>query len=78
MLKVDLEQAKRDIELLLRKAEAGEDILILRADRPVARLTGASGDDARKQEAIRRLRSFASGRRLGDIPIEELRREGRR
>lgn len=78
MLKVDLEQAKRDIEDLLRKAEEGEDILILRADRPIARLTGTAGKGERKKEAIGRLRNFAEGRRLGSLSIKELREAGRR
>lgn len=78
MLKVDLEQAKRDIEELLRKAEEGEDILILGAERPVARLTAAADKARRKQDAIRQLRTFADGRCLGDLSIKALREEGRR
>jgi len=78
MLTVDVEQAKRQIDLLLQKAEQGEDVLIVRADRPVARLIAARSSEVERHEAIRRLRSFAAGRRLDGLTLRDLREEGRR
>jgi prevent-host-death family protein len=40
MLVVNIRQAKSDLAELVRKAAAGEEIVIVRGNRPVARLVG--------------------------------------
>ncbi|WP_216915010.1 MULTISPECIES: type II toxin-antitoxin system prevent-host-death family antitoxin [unclassified Synechococcus] len=72
-------EAKTHLSSLLEEVSAGEEILITRHGKPLARLVpvNAHGRE-RRIEAIERLRSFATGRRLNGLSIHELRDEGRR
>ncbi|MCP9797561.1 MULTISPECIES: type II toxin-antitoxin system Phd/YefM family antitoxin [unclassified Cyanobium] len=72
-------EAKTHLSSLLEEVAGGEEILITRHGNPLARLVpvNAHGRE-RRIEAIERLRSFATGRRLNGPSIQELRDEGRR
>lgn len=72
-------EAKTHLSSLLEEVAGGEEILITRHGRPLARLVpvNAHGRE-RRIEAIERLRDFATGRRLNGLSIQELRDDGRR
>lgn len=72
-------EAKTHLSSLLEDVAGGEEILITRHGRPLARLVpvNAHGRE-RRIEAIERLRSFATGRRFNGLSIHALRDEGRR
>ena len=72
--------AKTHLPELLRRAEAGERITITRHGKPVARLVPYRDDDAvSAEQAVRALREFRVGRRLGDdLTVRALIDEGRR
>ena len=72
-------EAKTHLSSLLEEVAGGEEILITRHCKPLARLVPvASGGRERRLEAIAHLRSFAMGRRLNGLSIRELRDEGHR
>jgi prevent-host-death family protein len=72
-------EAKTHLSNLLEQVAAGEEILITRHGKPLARLVPVeSGVRERRFEAIERLRSFATGRCLNGLSIRELREEGHR
>lgn len=80
MLTVGAFEAKTRLAALLDAVERGEEVVITRHGKPVARLTGV--DDtarrARAEEAVRHLRELRKGLTLGGITVQELRDEGRR
>ncbi len=82
MKQVGAFEAKNTFGSLLDRVEAGEEILITRHGRPVARLTSAPVIDvAKAQAAAERIRERAAGRRAGPFDWEEwkaYRDEGRR
>jgi len=72
-------EAKTHLSRLLEEVEHGEDVLITRHGRAVARLVAAEpSPSAARREALERLRMFRSGKRLQGVTIQELRDEGRR
>jgi len=72
-------EAKTHLSSLLEKVARGEEILITRHGKPLARLVPvASSGRERRLEAISHLRSFADGRHLNGLSICALRDEGRR
>ncbi|MEA5442339.1 type II toxin-antitoxin system prevent-host-death family antitoxin [Cyanobium gracile] len=72
-------EAKTHLSSLLEEVAGGEEILITRHGRPLARLVPVASDGREQRlEAIARLSSFATGRRLNGLSIGELRDEGRR
>lgn len=72
-------EAKTHLSSLLEEVAGGEEILITRHGRPLARLVPVNSNGReRRIEAIARLRSFAAGRRLNGLSVQELRDEGRR
>ncbi len=72
-------EAKTHLSSLLEEVAGGEEILITRHGKPLARLVPIDSDGReRRLEAIDRLRSFANGRRLNGLSIRELRDDGRR
>jgi prevent-host-death family protein len=72
-------EAKTHLSALLEQVERGEEITITRHGRAVARLVpvGAISHD-RLARTVARLKSFRRGRRLGDLAVKDLIREGRR
>lgn len=72
-------EAKTHLAQLLEHVQQGEEVLITRHGRPVARLVPSGDAPAISREAaLARLSEFRRGRRLGDLRIEDLRDEGRR
>ena len=78
MITVGAFEAKTHLSSLLDRVAAGEEVLITKHGRAVARLIGA-GDAAREDvnAAIARLRALRTGTRLG-MDWKTLRDEGRR
>jgi prevent-host-death family protein len=72
-------EAKTHLAQLLEHVQQGEEVLITRHGRPVARLVPSGDAQAISREAsLARLSEFRRGRRLGDLRLEDLRDEGRR
>ena len=70
--------AKEQLSALLERAARGEEIVITKHGRPMARLVSAQVHDReRGREAVERLKELRKGTTLGDIPWRELRDEGR-
>ncbi|MGH7121185.1 MAG: type II toxin-antitoxin system prevent-host-death family antitoxin [Acetobacteraceae bacterium] len=67
-------------DALLDRVEAGEDILITRRGKVVARLTspGVAVDRERARGAVSRIRARRHGVLLGDLELKSLVAEGRR
>jgi prevent-host-death family protein len=82
MLKIGAFEAKNTFGALLDRAEAGEEIMITRHGKPVARLTPEPGIDvAKAQAAADHIRQRAAARKTGPFVWEEwkaYRDEGRR
>ena len=68
--------AKTHLAELLERAAAGEDIVITKRGRPVARLTGLGTADA--ESAFAELRRLRKRTTLGALSWKALRDEGRR
>jgi prevent-host-death family protein len=70
-------EAKNTLGQLLDKVEAGEEILITRHGRPVARLVPNSGsvDRIQARAAVERIRSRAATLNMGGFDWEALKRD---
>ena len=77
---VALSAARNRLSELIHRVEAGEEILITRRGKVVARLVPAATEEAgqRARKAIARLRSSRKGVSLGGLNSRDLVREGRR
>ena len=72
-------EAKTHFSALLERVAKGEEVIITRHGKPVARLVPAAViDRARVDEAIVRLKALRKGCSLGGLSWRELRDEGRR
>jgi prevent-host-death family protein len=71
-------EAKTHLSELLDRVEAGEELVIARRGRPVARLVPVADANQRAAEAVTRLRALRRGATLGGIDWRELRDAGRR
>lgn len=70
-------EAKTHLPALLERVARGEQIIITKHGRPIARLVPIGKSDVeRRREAIARLKVFRKGRTLG-VPIKQLIEEGR-
>jgi prevent-host-death family protein len=79
MINIGVSKARASFGSLLERAGKGEEILITRHGRPVARLAPLrEAPRERRREAIRRLKEFAKGQTLGDLTVQKLREQGRR
>lgn len=79
MIRIGAFEAKTQFSALLERVAAGEDVLITKHGRPVARLTkadAASRDDV--DSAISKLKLLRKGATLGDGGWKAARDEGRR
>ena len=65
MTEVGAFEAKTHLSALLDRVEAGEEIVITRHGRPVARLSPAGADSRKVDEAIARLKELREGMTLG-------------
>jgi prevent-host-death family protein len=79
MVAVGAFAAKAQFSALLERVARGEEVVITKHGRPVARLVPArTHDRERVAEAIRRIKELSVGSRLDGLSIRELRDEGRR
>lgn len=79
MASVGAFEAKTHFSSLLERVEKGEQIIITRHGKPVAKLVPATGVDVQVvDETIAQLKEFAKGHSLGGLSVRELREEGRR
>ena len=71
-------EAKTHLSKLLEEVEAGEQVLITRHGRAVARLLPVEpAADQQRAEAVARLRIFRTGKQLNGLTLQGLRDEGR-
>jgi len=79
MKEVGAFEAKTHLSELLEQVSQGEEILITRRGKPVARLVPANHlDCSRTSAAFERLKALRMGVRLDDLDWKQLRDEGRR
>ena len=73
-------EAKTHLSTLLEQVERGEEITITRDGKAIARLVPAGGAIGREglADTVARLKSFRCGRRLGDVRVKALIKDGRR
>ena len=72
-------EAKTHLSALLEQVERGEEIVITRHGKAIARLVPADAVSPRRLEhTVARLKGFRKGRRLGDLSAKALIEEGRR
>jgi prevent-host-death family protein len=79
MTEVPLFEAKNKLSALLDQVAAGEEFLITRHGKPVARLSPATPtfDRAKARQAAKALLEASKGVTLGGLSIKELVNEGR-
>ncbi|MGH6917226.1 MAG: type II toxin-antitoxin system Phd/YefM family antitoxin [Geminicoccaceae bacterium] len=79
MKAIGVVEARSTISTLLKHVERGEEIVITKRGKAVARLVpiGAVSRD-RLADTATRLKAFRHGRRLGDLSVKALIEEGRR
>jgi len=71
-------EAKTHLSKLLEEVQQGEEVLITRHGRAVARMLPMQANQTEQRlRAIERLRNFRSGKRLQGLSIQQLRDEGR-
>jgi len=78
MITVGAFEAKTHLSALLDRVAAGEEVVITKHGKPVARLVGAQHvDRARANEAFEKLKTLRRGTTLDGISWKELRDAGR-
>jgi prevent-host-death family protein len=78
MITVGAFEAKTHLSTLLERVAAGEEVIITKHGKPVARLVGAQHiDRVRVNDAFEKLRALRKGTTLGGLSCKELRDEGR-
>lgn len=78
-------EAKTHLAALIDRAAAGEEVIITRRGKPVARLVAMEGDAvedraaarARAAEIVAEMKALSKGIRLDGLTVRELRDEGR-
>jgi prevent-host-death family protein len=71
-------QAKTHLPALLERVARGEQIVITKHGRPIARLVPVGNTDVeRRREAIAAMKASREGRTLG-VPVKQLINQGRR
>ena len=79
MITVGTFEAKTKLSALLEKVTEGEEVLITKHGKPLARIVDARvADKSRAALAVERLLEMRKGRTLGGISWKELRDAGRR
>jgi prevent-host-death family protein len=79
MITVGAFEAKTHLSTLLERVSQGEEIVITRHGKAVARLVpAAAADRSRIDRAIAKLKALRKGCTLGGLSWKELRDEGRR
>ncbi len=78
MITVGVFEAKTHLSTLLDRVATGEEVIITKHGKPVARLVGARHiDRARVDEAFEKLKTLRKGTTLGGLSWKALRDEGR-
>jgi prevent-host-death family protein len=78
MLTVGAFEAKTHLSALLDRVAAGEEVVITKHGRPIARLIAANQvDRTRANRAFQKLKELRRGTTLGGLSWKELRDEGR-
>ena len=78
MITVGAFDAKTHLSMLLDRVAAGEEVVITRHGRPVARMIGADATDIdRRNQAVAKLRELRRTTRLDGLSWKSLRDEGR-
>ena len=78
MITVGAFEAKTTLSALLERVAGGEEVLITKHGRAVARIVPAVGvDPVRAKAAIAALRREAKGRRLKGLSVRQMREVGR-
>jgi len=78
MITIGAFKAKTHLSALLERVAAGEEVVITKHGKPIARLVGAGKfDRKRADEAFERLKELRRGTTLGGLSWKELRDEGR-
>lgn len=72
-------EAKNTLGALLDMVESGEEIVITRRGKPIARLVRETGpvDRAQARQAVKRIIANRKGKSLGGLKIKDLVNEGR-
>jgi len=79
MITVGAFEAKTHFSTLLERVSHGEEVVITRHGKPVARLVPAAvADRSRFDQAIAKLKALRAGCTLGGLSWKELRDQGRR
>ena len=79
MITIGAFQAKTHFSMLLDRVAGGEEVVITKHGKPVARMVAAAvRDRADVDEAVEQLRRFRKGTTLGGLSWKQLRDEGRR
>jgi prevent-host-death family protein len=79
MITVGAFEAKTHLSALLERVAGGEEVVITKHGKPIARLVSATAvDQARVDEAVAQLRRLRKGTTLGGLSWKELRDEGRK
>lgn len=79
MITVGAFEAKTHFSMLLERVAEGEEVVITKHGKPVARLVGAGkAEQVQAQEAFEKLKTLRRGTTLGGLSWKMLRDEGRR
>ena len=79
MITVGAFEAKTHFSALLERVARGEEVVITKHGKPVARMVAAATvDQADVDDAVEQLRRLRKGTTLGGLSWKELRDEGRR
>ena len=79
MISIGAFEAKTHLSSLLERVAAGEEVVITKHGKPLARLVGATDLDAsRSGDAFERLKQLRKGVTLDGLSWQALRDEGRR
>ncbi len=78
MITVGAFEAKTHLSALLERVAAGEEVIITKHGRPVARLVRAERADRQDvEDVVERLKALRRGTTLGGLSWKELRDQGR-
>jgi len=78
MIKIGAFEAKTHLSALLDRVAAGEEVVITKHGKPVARLVSAEGSDRQRVgDAVEKLKALRKGTTLGGLSWKELRDQGR-
>jgi len=79
MITVGAFEAKTQFSSLLERVARGEEIVITKHGKPIARLVPEQAiDRQRVAETIKKMKDLAKGCRLDGLSVRELREEGRK